>query len=92
MNEKRAEIIVGGLVQGVGFRYFVVRAAEKLNLNGFVKNLPNGDVQAVAEGPEGMINELYKQMKSGPMRSSVRKHKIEWSETKNEFKGFEVRY
>ncbi|MBZ0198983.1 MAG: acylphosphatase [Ignavibacteriaceae bacterium] len=92
MNERRAEILVDGLVQGVGFRYFVVRQAEKLNLNGFVKNLPSGEVLAVVEGAEGMIAELYKQMKSGPMRSSVRRHKIEWGEMKNEFKGFSVKY
>ena len=91
-NERRAEIIVAGLVQGVGFRYFVVREAEKLKLNGYVKNLYSGEVLAVVEGPGGMINELFKQMKMGPMRASVRKHKIEWSETKNEFKGFDVKY
>ncbi|NCS90308.1 MAG: acylphosphatase [Ignavibacteria bacterium] len=91
-NERRAEIIVAGLVQGVGFRYFVVREAEKLKLNGYVKNLYSGEVLAVVEGPEGMINELFKQMKMGPMRASVRKHKIESSETKNEFKGFDVKY
>ncbi len=92
MNERRAEILVDGLVQGVGFRYFVVREAEKLNLNGFVKNLPTGEVLAIVEGSEGLILELYKQMKIGPMRSSVRRHKIEWSETKNEFNGFGVKY
>jgi acylphosphatase len=90
--ERRAEINIDGLVQGVGFRYFVVREAEKLKLCGYVKNLYTGGVLAVVEGPEGMINELFKQMKLGPMRASVRRYKIEWSETKNEFKGFDVKY
>ena len=48
--EVRAEIVVNGLVQGVGFRYFVMREAQKLELKGFVKNLYSGEVLTVIEG------------------------------------------
>ena len=53
--QARAEIIVNGLVQGVGFRYFVYREALKLNLTGYTKNLYTGEVLTVAEGEKGLV-------------------------------------
>jgi acylphosphatase len=91
-NLKRAEIVASGLVQGVGFRYFVLRKAGNLGLKGFVKNLYSGEVLTVAEGEVAMIEELFKQIRIGPSHASVTNCVIEWSEYKNEFKGFEVRY
>ena len=91
-NLKRAEIIASGLVQGVGFRYFVLRKAGGLGLTGFVKNLYSGEVLTIAEGDTAMIEELFKQIRIGPSHASVNNCIIEWSKYKNEFKGFEVRY
>lgn len=91
-NLKRAEIIANGLVQGVGFRYFVLRKAGSLGVTGFVKNLYSGEVLTVAEGEVALIEELFKQIRIGPSHASVSNCTIEWSEYKNEFKGFEVRY
>ncbi len=84
--------MVNGLVQGVGFRYFVFRVAEKLGLKGYVKNLYTGEVYTIVEGQTHSIEEFYKQMKIGPMHADVRNHSIRWSETKNEFTRFEIRY
>ncbi len=94
MNEnlKRAEIIVDGVVQGVGFRYFVIRKAQKLKLKGFVQNLFSGEVLTVVEGEKFLIEELFNEIKIGPSNASVTKFDIQWSEYKNEFKNFEVRY
>lgn len=89
---KRAKIIVTGLVQGVGYRYFVMRHADNLNLNGYTQNLFNGEVLTEVEGDFGLINELIKQLKIGPMKSHVANCFVEWSENKNEFTRFEVRY
>jgi acylphosphatase len=91
-GEKRAEIIVKGLVQGVGFRYFVLRHALKLGLKGYVKNLYSGDVFTVVEGSLAQIEALYEQLKIGPSYSSVRKHQIIWSDSQNEFTNFEIRH
>lgn len=91
-NELRAEILVNGLVQGVGFRYFVLRNAKELNLNGYVKNLYTGEVLTVVEGPKYLIEDLFKRLKIGPSYANVRKATIEWSNSQNEFKKFEVRY
>ncbi len=89
---KRAEIIVNGLVQGVGFRYFVVRKAEKLGLKGYTKNLESGEVYTVAEGEVWAIEELYNEIKTGPRHADVKNASIKWSEYKKEFNQFEVRF
>ncbi|HQF41373.1 MAG TPA: acylphosphatase [Ignavibacteriaceae bacterium] len=91
-NIKRAKIIVNGLVQGVGYRYFVMRHAENLGLNGYTQNLFTGEVLTEVEGDEALILELIKQLKIGPSRSHVVNCFVEWSESKNEFSGFEVKY
>ncbi len=89
---KRAKIIVNGLVQGVGFRYFVIRHADNLNLRGYTQNLLTGEVVTEVEGDELLIQELIKQLKIGPSRSHVVNCIVDWSDYKNEFKSFEVRY
>lgn len=84
-------IIVQGMVQGVGFRYFVQRQAMKLNLTGYVRNLYNGDVEIVAEGERSLIEEFIKEVKVGPRTAYVKDLKIEWKEPQNKHKGFDVR-
>ncbi len=91
-NEKRAEILVNGLVQGVGFRYFVMREAQNLGLKGFVKNLYTGEVLTVVEGDKVLIEDLFKKIKIGPSHASVRNANINWDGTKNEFTHFEIRH
>ena len=91
-NLQRAEIVVTGLVQGVGFRYFVIRNAQQLGLKGYVKNLYDGSVLTVTEGEKGLIEELFKKLKIGPRAAHVSNARIEWGEFKNEFSTFEVEY
>jgi len=89
--QTRAEIIVNGLVQGVGYRYFVFREAQKLGLKGYVINLYTGEVLIVAEGEKVLIEELINKLKVGPMHASVKSYHVDWQETKNEFDSFEIR-
>jgi len=91
MSQVRAEIVVNGLVQGVGFRYFVLRKANELNLYGFTKNQYDGSVIIVVEGEKYLIENLYKELKIGPMRADVKSSKIKLSKFENEFSSFEVR-
>lgn len=88
----RAEIVANGLVQGVGFRYFVSNTARELKLNGYVKNLYSGEVITVVEGPKVMVEDLYKQIKIGPRSAHVKNATIKWQDNKNEFNDFAVRY
>jgi acylphosphatase len=71
---------VTGIVQGVGFRYFVQRRASALGLNGYVSNLPNGDVEVNAEGMRGTLEELVEYLRKGPPMSSVKYVSVGWSE------------
>ena len=87
-----AEVVVNGLVQGVGYRYFVMREAQKLSLNGFVKNLYTGEVLTVVEGEKAIVEELINKLKVGPIHASVKSCKVDWQEPKNEFTEFEVRF
>jgi acylphosphatase len=63
--------LVQGLVQGVGFRYFVYRSAERLGLSGFVRNLPDGRVEVVAAGPEDALRQLEDRLRQGPSHAQV---------------------
>lgn len=91
-NKKvRAEIIVSGLVQGVGFRYFVLRKAQELNLVGYTKNQYDGTVLTVVEGEKYQIESLFNQLKIGPIYADVRDIKIAWKSYVGEFTNFEIR-
>jgi acylphosphatase len=62
---------VFGRVQGVGYRYFVLRQAERLEVTGFARNRPDGSVEVVAEGTESALDELADQLQQGPAFASV---------------------
>ena len=63
--------LVSGMVQGVGYRFFAQRVAEKLHVNGFVRNLWDGRVEVFAMGTAEQHKELRKQLERGPMGSEV---------------------
>ena len=87
-------MLVEGLVQGVGFRYFVARHAESLGLKGYVSNLYNGNVEIEAVGERGMIEELIRHVKVGPRSAHVSDLKLEWTEVKpraDDYTHFEIR-
>lgn len=88
----RAEIIAGGLVQGVGFRYFVYRNAEVLGLKGYTKNLYTGETLTVVEGEKYAIEELFELIKAGPSHAYVKKCDIAWTSYNGEFTSFEIRH
>ena len=71
--------LVQGRVQGVGYRYFVQREADVLGVTGFVRNLPDGNVEVVAEGGEQAMAQLEARLREGPsfgMVSSVARSAI----------------
>ena len=87
----RVHILVQGLVQGLGFRWFVAREAGQLGLRGFVQNRPEGTVELEAEGDRGLIEALIAHIKVGPRSAQVRDLRIEWQQPQNETKAFEIR-
>lgn len=63
--------LVSGFVQGVGYRFFTQRAAAKHQVTGYVKNLNNGAVEALAEGPEQNVEAFKVELATGPTGSQV---------------------
>ena len=90
MKNIRAKVRFAGLVQGVGFRFFVRRKAENLGVAGYVKNMPDGAVEAVFEGPEEAVQKLTEICKEGPRGASVRGADIEREDFRGEFRGFGI--
>ena len=88
---KRARIAVHGIVQGVFFRVNTAKAARELGLKGYAKNMPDGSVEIVAEGPKDKIDELIEFCKKSPGASEVSKIDVKFGKAKNEFGGFEVK-
>ncbi len=87
-----AKIWVGGVVQGVGFRFFVVRTAQNYGLDGMVKNLVDSRVYIEVEGEKGLIQDFAKEMKIGPSLSRVSNLEIKWPEYGNKYSGFSIDY
>jgi acylphosphatase len=65
------QILVRGMVQGVGYRFFCRREAALRGINGYVKNLFSGDVEVVAEGEKELMDQFIKVLKRGPHLSDV---------------------
>lgn len=61
----RRRYLIGGRVQGVGFRYRARHAADYLGLTGWVRNLPDGTVEMEAQGPAGALNRLLPMIEAG---------------------------
>lgn len=88
----RATIIVQGLVQGVGYRFFAVEYARRFNIRGYAKNLSNGNVEIVAEGDESAIKGFVEQLKIGPPSSHVSAVDVTWNDSEFGFSDFDIRY
>ena len=63
--------LISGLVQGVGFRWFVARHARSLGLGGYARNLPDGRVEVVVTGPEEALPALERLLRAGPAGAQV---------------------
>ncbi|MCS7216104.1 MAG: acylphosphatase [Candidatus Bipolaricaulota bacterium] len=88
---KRVHLFVSGRVQGVFFRAHTRDLAQRLGLTGFVRNLPDGRVEVVAEGPEEKLQELVAFCHRGPPLAHVTGVEVRWEEPTGEFRGFSVR-
>lgn len=89
---KRLTARVTGRVQGVGFRAFVVREARALVVHGTARNLPDGAVEVVAEGPEESLRVLLAALRRGPAYSDVSAVDAQWCDATGGFRGFNITY
>ena len=82
--------VVSGRVTGVGFRYFTQDVARREGLNGFVRNLPDGRVEAVAEGDAESLDRFEIALRRGPSRARVEQVEIDSLPVAGEYLGFSV--
>ncbi len=91
-KQARAHLFIEGLVQGVFFRAFTKSAAQQHGVRGFVRNLPDGRVEAVLEGKEEDVLKVIEKCKRGPPGAYVVDVKIIWEEYKGEYTDFKIIY
>jgi len=90
--DAHAHMIVSGLIQGVGFRYFVMQHARRMQLTGWVKNLLSSEVEINVEGPRGLIESLIQNLRVGNGYSKVNDIQIQWEEITHQYTGFDITY
>ena len=84
--------IVRGRVQGVGFRYFALRAARHLGIAGAVRNLADGTVEAIAEGPIEAVRSFRAQLERGPSHAHVTSVDEFETQPAGRYSGFDVTF
>jgi len=89
---KRVQVQYGGPVQGVGFRYTAENIARKFGVTGYVRNLPNGRVEMVAEGEERTLKSLLEAIESSELGRSIRTVNAEWFQAEDTFSDFRITY
>jgi acylphosphatase len=89
---RRVHVLISGRVQGVGYRYFAERCANELGLTGWIRNLHDGRVEVVAEGPGPKLDEFLGRLRTGPRLAVVEDFKAVWQEFTGEFGDFRVTF
>jgi acylphosphatase len=92
MTDFQAHIVVSGMVQGVGYRFFTSRLARQMGLTGWVKNLSGGQVEICIEGPRGLIESFIKDLKTGNAHARVQDVHVEWHPFSDRYKTFDVTF
>ena len=90
--KKRVRVHYSGMVQGVGFRLTVQRLAASLAIDGFVKNLPDGRVEVVAEGTDEKLERFTAGIKDGVLSRYIKDIAIDREEATGEFFDFDIRF
>ncbi|RPF49917.1 acylphosphatase [Thermodesulfitimonas autotrophica] len=91
MPQARAHVIVRGKVQGVYFRGYTQQEALAAGVTGWVRNLPDGSVEAVFEGEREAVERLVAWCHKGSPAARVMEVKVTWEDWRGEFNGFAIR-
>ncbi|MBI5285968.1 MAG: acylphosphatase [Deltaproteobacteria bacterium] len=90
MSEVRAHLIIEGIVQGVFFRANTRDVATRHGVHGWVRNRPDGTVEAELEGDEEAVKKVIQWCHKGPPGAVVERVSVDWEDYKGEFNGFSV--
>jgi acylphosphatase len=85
-------MMIRGRVQGVFYRVSARQEAARLGLSGWVRNIPDGSVELVAEGPRELCEALLRYCHEGPPAARVDEIDVRWEEPTGTYVGFSVRY
>lgn len=90
MEKTRAHVLISGRVQGVCFRMETERQATEHNLTGWVRNLPDGRVEAVFEGKKKEVEEVVAWSRRGPSAARISDLHVEWKSYRGDFLDFRI--
>jgi acylphosphatase len=90
MKRERVNNFYSGRVHGVGFRYNVKSCATGYEVTGWVRNLEDGRVELTAEGVREELDGFLESIRQSNVGRFIRQEQTQWSEAKNEFRGFEI--
>ncbi len=90
MAHKRLHLRVSGRVQGVGFRFHTERSAPP-GVTGWVRNRADGSVEVLAEGDEGLLEQLLEAVRRGPRTSRVDSVLVDWQDPRHDLESFGIR-
>ena len=85
-----AHVFISGFVHGVGFRQHIKSKAKSLDLTGWIRNLPDGRVEAVFSGEKDKIEDAVSECSQGPFFSEVKGVEVEWLEDGEKFTDFQI--
>ena len=90
MNRQRMQVLYSGSVQGVGFRYAVRQVAQGFEVTGLVRNLLDGRVELVAEGPRDELEAFRAAIRDSGLDAHIRDEKIVWGAPVGNLAGFQI--
>lgn len=91
-NNQRLHATVHGRVQGVSFRHYTMLRAREIGVSGWVRNLPDGAVEVIAEGGRDQLDDLLAFLRQGPPAARVLEVDVLWGAATGEFDGFGIRF
>lgn len=92
MSRTTVHLKITGFVQGVGYRYFCYREADQLGLTGWVRNCPDGSVEAEAQGTKDDLVTFIEHLRKGPGNARVEQVTENWKEDSSPYTHFEIRH
>lgn len=87
-----AHIMIRGFVQGVGYRKWARKEAQKMGITGWIRNLPDGSVEALLQGPKETVGILLATYKKGSFLSEIEEVDVVWEQQKETFSDFSIRH
>lgn len=88
----QGRLVLRGMVQGVGYRYFVLRKAKEFDVTGLVRNIPSGEVEVIAEGKKEEVEKFFQEIKQGPVSAHITSYVEEWYPFSGLYSDFRIGY